>query len=176
MGVSIAVGGRYSLPAPAIEGLQLWLDPLILTFGLPALTEAEVEKFRAGRLHLFLQEADGLVHLAARSGIGWCDSFVAVQSSMSAELQPPPEEETMGYALSVLLVDTSNQIVRALRMVGLSREFSRGLYTLWLKHRNDEPLSSTQFHKKTAALMLRFQNPRELAQRAPYSYRTGDQS
>lgn len=174
MGTVISVGGRYPLPAPAIEGIQVWLEPLTFTIGVPHVTDEEVERFKNTSVKFFLQDLDGLVHVTAKTGVGWMDGFIAFQSAHRAELPEPPEQETAGYGLSLVFVDSRSQIVKAMRLIGLSQEFSRGLYTLWLKHRNDPLIPQPEFVRKTNALMARYPNPKELAIRAPYRYRSGD--
>jgi hypothetical protein len=172
METMFSVGGRYPMASPATKGLQIWLEPLIFTLGVPNITDAEVQQFGREPLDLYVQDLKGLMLVTAKTGIGWADGFASPESAANSKLPSPPDEGK-GYELQITLADCETQIVKALRFVGLSREFSRGLYTIWMRHRNDRTLSQDEFMRKITSLMSRYGSPRELALRAPYKCQVG---
>jgi len=176
METMFSIGGRYPMASPATKGLQIWLEPLIFTLGVPNIADAEVRQFRSEPLDLYVQDLEGLMLVTAKTGIGWADGFASAQNAANATLPSPPAGAGKGYELQITLADCETQIVKALRFVGLSREFSRGLYTIWLRHRNDRPLSQDEFMRKIASLMSRYGSPKELARRAPYKCQVGNRA
>lgn len=170
----ISVGGKYPLPVPAFSGVQIWLSALILTFGLDGISDVEVEQFKQNPIHFYTQDIEGLLAITVNTALGWGEGFVAAQSDPNAELEAPSDDPNVGYGMHVLLVDVRTQIVKAQRLIGLSRSFSQGLYSIWLRHRNDVRFSDQEFHRKVLGIQARFPHTKLLAQRAQFRYKSGE--
>ena len=169
----VVTGQKHPFPGRVIFGAQLYLDPLIVVMGLQDCTEEDAAAFAAGRLTLYLREIDELISLVLRvEFLGWSESLFTMQSSQSSELPAPPTDPSQGYAVHVVLVDCDTQIIYGQRFIGVSQEFSQGLYTLWLQHRNDEPLSAEEFEKRAADVQQRFESPQAISRVAQFRYTT----
>src|SRR5262249_49482476 len=156
---------------PLIEGVQVRFDLLWVIVAFEGVTEQEARKFQEGQLGLYLQEIDGLISLVVNvEDVIWCDGAFAAQSGGSQSLPAP--EPGKGYLLKLILVDLPTRIVRAWRAVGVSPEFSQGLFTLRLINQHHPPLTDREFRRRAAALNKRFASPKELASRALYQYRS----
>jgi hypothetical protein len=172
-GTLVVTGQKHPFPGRVIFGAQLYLDPLIVVMGLQDCTEEDSAAFAAGRLTLYLREIDELISLVLRvEGLGWSESLFTMQSSQSSELPAPPTELTQGYAIHVVLVDCDTQIVYGQRFIGVSQEFSQGLYAVWLRNRNNEPLSTEEFEKRAAVVQQRFESPQAISRGAQFKYTT----
>jgi hypothetical protein len=95
-----------------------------------------------------------------------------MQSSQASELPAPPTDPSQGYAVHVVLVDCDTQIVYGQRFIGISQEFSQGLYAMWLRNRNNEPLSAEEFEKRAGAVQQRFESPQAISRGAQFKYIT----
>ena len=169
----VVTGQRHPFPGQVIFGAQLYMDPLIVVMGMRDCTGMDAAVFRYGRLTLYLREIDELTSLVLQvEGLGWSESLFTMQSSQSSELPAPPTDPSQGYAVHIVLVDCDTQIVYGQRFIGTSQEFSQGLYAMWLRNRNNEPLSAEEFEKRAGAVQQRFESPQAISRGAQFKYIT----
>src|ERR1039458_9280453 len=170
----VVTGQKHPFPGQVIFGAQLYLDPLIVVMGMRDVTRWDAVAFRTGILALYLREIDELISLVLRvEDLGWSESLFTMQSSQASELPAPPTDPSQGYAVHVVLVDCDTQIVYGQRFIGISQEFSQGLYTLWLQHRNDAQMSAAEFEKRAAGVQQRFESPQAISRGAQFKYTSG---
>ena len=169
----VVTGQRHPFPGQVIFGAQLYMDPLIVVMGMRDCTGMDAAVFRYGRLTLYLREIDQLISLVLQvEGLGWSESLFTMQSSQASELPAPPTDPSQGYAVHIVLVDCDTQIVYGQRFIGISQEFSQGLYALWLRNRNNKPLSAEEFEKRAGAVQQRFESPQAISRGAQFKYIT----
>ena len=169
----VVTGQKHPFPGQVIFGAQLYLDPLIVVMGMRDVTRWDAVAFRTGILALYLREIDELISLVLRvEDLGWSESLFTMQSSQASEMPAPPTDPSQGYAVHVVLVDCDTQIVYGQRFIGISQEFSQGLYAMWLRNRNNEPLSAEEFEKRAGAVQQRFESPQAISRGAQFKYIT----
>lgn len=87
-------------------------------------TAREIEDITAGRFELGFTEKDGIIFMLFRFGSGQhMDAPYSVH--LSAPFTFETLQEGMGFGLSIFLVDASTGILRGMRYVGLSTDFSQ---------------------------------------------------
>jgi hypothetical protein len=94
---------------------------LILFFDRP--TSQEIEQIKTGRFEIGFFEKDEIIFMLSRLG-----SMNYIDAPYSVHLSKPFSfdelREGMGFGLNIFLVDASNGILKALRYIGLSTDFS----------------------------------------------------
>ena len=94
---------------------------LMLFFNHP--TPQEIEDIRSGRFEIGFCEKSGIIFMLFRFGSGqYMDAPYSLHLSKPFTIEKP--ELGMGYGLTVFLVDAATGILKAIRYVGLSRDFS----------------------------------------------------
>lgn len=165
----ITVGRKHPFNGQIGEGVFLMFAPLLAINGMPGVTDKEAAAFSNGRIDLSLQEVDGVGCITmAVEGLGESQGLFGMGRGVDF-LEKPSEDPRRGYLISLLLIDSRTQIVRSLRAVGVSQDFSLGLYGLWLKLR-DQVLSDTEFEWRVRRILARYPSFEEMEARAPYRY------
>ena len=101
-------------------------DGAVLILFFDRLTLQEIEWIKTGRFEIGFYEKDEIIFMLSRFG-----SMNYIDAPYSVHLSKPftfdELREGMGFSLSIFLVDASNGILKAMRYVGLSTDFSRRL-------------------------------------------------
>lgn len=162
------------VPPPLFEGQQgchLHPNPLTLVFAYRDVVDSEVAAFRDGACHFYAQELEGLISVITHiDRLGWGDALFVPQSALDA-FQPPDDNLNTGYGVTMLLVEATTGILKAMRLIGLGHEFSRGLYEMWSRSKDLPQFTQADFNARAATVMQRFPTPQSLAPRARYEYR-----
>ncbi len=98
---------------------------LLVCFGSP--TEKEIAAIKEGPVQFGMFTKENVIFILAKFGtMPWMDApFHVGLAKGLTHLQDV--EQGMGYGCTIILVDSSTGIVKALRYVGLSTEFSKRL-------------------------------------------------
>ena len=87
-------------------------------------TEKEIEDVREGKFELGFYEKDNIIFMLFKFGNG-----IYMDAPYSVHLSQPFEfmelEPGLGFGLTILLVDTTTGILKSIRYVGLSTDFSQ---------------------------------------------------
>lgn len=95
---------------------------LYLFFSRPS--ERETEWIRAGKFELGFTEKDEIIFMLFKfGGMNYVDAPYSVH--LSKEFTFDELQEGMGFGLNVNLIDASTGILKVIRYVGLSTDFSR---------------------------------------------------
>lgn len=95
---------------------------LYLFFNRP--TIKEIEAVKSGKFEVGFYVKDEVIFILAKfEGMPWMDAPYSVHLSRPFVLQDIHERQ--GFGLTILLVDASTGILKAIRYSGLSTEFSR---------------------------------------------------
>lgn len=94
---------------------------LYIFFNKP--TDKEIQQIKNDKFEIGLYTQDEIIFILSKFGdLDWMDSPYSVHLSPAVELEQSKGKQ--GYGLNVLLVDASSGIIRAIRLIGLSNEFS----------------------------------------------------
>lgn len=95
--------------------------------GLEGITSKEIESFRNGEIKIYLSKINGVIFLLAE-----IDGVLAVSDApllldiVNGDYSPI-EKGDMSYLLNVFLIDTSTNILKGMRVIGLSNDISNKL-------------------------------------------------
>jgi hypothetical protein len=136
---------------------------MIIFFERP--TDKEIESIRAGKLEFAFYEKDEIIFILSKfQGIEWMDAPYTVHLSKPFEFQEM--QEGLGFGLQIILVDAATGIIKAMRYVGLSTQFSIKLKKAieaqreqpWDLHRYDVRLQNIYNNYSTSDLAKRAGN------------------
>nr|DAG39606.1 MAG TPA: hypothetical protein [Bacteriophage sp.] len=118
-------------------------------------TQAEIEAFQAGKRAEFrLVRLGGILFVLSRFGsLPWVDSPFTIQLSRAAAIPEIPEGS--GYGLTIVLLDKATSIVKSLRLIGLSTDFSRALRDEVLSDAS-KPLDIVEYYASVNEVMRRY--------------------
>ncbi len=94
--------------------------------GLTNISPAEIEAVDKGRIEISLSYIDGVIYICAS-----IDDILLFDMPFNMGLYEKfqlEEPENNGYLMPIFLVDNSTNIIKAIRVVGFNKEFSRKLY------------------------------------------------
>lgn len=87
-------------------------------------TEQEIQNIRCGKFELGFVEKDGIIFMIFKFGSGqYMDTPYTIYLSQPFEFMEL--ESGLGFSLSIHLVDASTGILKVIRFVGLSTDFSK---------------------------------------------------
>lgn len=148
---------------------MLWLDPLLYVIAMYC-QPADSNLFAYSPMQIFFSEVNDLLFFSCHvNNLGWSECIFAA-SSTEQTLPEPPVEINMGYPLQIVLVDVATNIVQRQRVLGVSNKFSVGMYSLWLKHRNNNPISNHEFNQRALDIYKRYPTTEEMSKHAMFEY------
>ena len=142
------------------EGIRLQYNKgFTLEVFLPQLSIAEILGFKTGKYKFALTEIDGILFFLSefRGAISMSDSpfhfgLYNNKESMANDL-PKELGEDMGLSLNIIVVDSQTGIIKALRLVGLSTNFSKELIRICLLQ-SKQDINKLDYNRK----LLEIQN------------------
>jgi len=142
-------------------------------------TAEEIESVNTGEAQFAFGVEKGIIFFYSTfaPAVAWSDA------SYSIHLIEPPEGRTLPYPnipagqgalLTVFLVDTSNGILKVIRQVAMTNDFTRKLHMAILKQAK-EPFDSREHFAKCRKIQATY-SVKELVRRAVASMKAGDVS
>lgn len=136
--------GKTNFP----EGVKFDFDQsgalLFLFFNKPS--AKEIESVKSGKLEIGLYQKDEIIFILLKfQGMEWMDAPYSIHLSSPfefAELQ-----EGLGFGTTIFLVDATTGILKVMRYIGLSTEFSRKLKDAILKQK-EMTFDKTLYNKR----------------------------
>lgn len=130
--------GNYKIEGPRLEYGE---NGFTLGIFLPDITKKEAESFQKGRYKFALTEISGILFFLYefKPSIPISDTPFHFGLYTDNRIEQLPRELKLGegLALSVIAVDTRSGTVRALRLIGLSTQFSRKLIDICLRQHEE---------------------------------------
>jgi hypothetical protein len=145
----IEVGQKYPLPTQQGTTLDYTESGFILTICLPQLTQREIVSYKSGGYRFELLEKENVMFLLHefKPGCPLSDApFNIAQYKDGREKHLPdsiPDGE--GFGLQVTVVEQTTNVVKALRLIGLSTRFSNSLLDI-CKRQVANPISDDEYH------------------------------
>lgn len=159
--MQLEVGKKY--PGKIMsEGTRLEYDEswFTLYYFLPGITHVEQESFRKGKYKFALTEKSDILFFLSefKPGINLSDTpfhFGFYQDERINYL-PKQVEEDEGLSLTIIAVDSKSLILKAIRLIGLSTEFSNQLIDICVKQ-SHEKVIETEYYSKLLAVQHNYQ-------------------
>ena len=121
------VGEPFPLPEMKEEKVVFSVEPytVMLTYRFRHPTEEEIREFREGTCELAVTEMRQTLFVLSRFGrLRWSDAPYSTHLSESSKKLPDLTEDSRGYSVDAFLVDCSNNMLVAHRLVRMTRDFS----------------------------------------------------
>lgn len=159
---SLKVGQSY--PGRIIpEGTLLDYDSsgFLLRIFLPHITEEEQRGLQAGRYRIALTDRKGILFFLSefKPGINLSDTpfhfGLYEDREERAKYLPNIDQDGKGIALTVIAVDTADNIVKSLRLIGLSTALSRKLIGI-CKQQAAETIDRDQYFVKLKQIQQQY--------------------
>ena len=146
---------------------------LILFLNAP--TRDEIYDVKKGAAHLALYVERNLIILLYKFGqsIRWSDAPYSIHLVPKEErVEPAATDENSWALLHILLVDASNGILKAMRVISLSPEFTSALHRA-IKDQAAMPFTVDSYNAELAGLYAGYSSE-TLAQMAPIHFETSN--
>jgi hypothetical protein len=105
---------------------------LLMFFNHP--TENEIASIKSGKLELAFLEKDEVIFILSKfQGMSWIDAPYTVHLSKPFTFDDMAPDQ--GFGLTIYLIDANSGILKVIRYVGLSNEFSRKLRAAILRQK-----------------------------------------
>ena len=127
----LRVGGRY--PPIAAHGEGVYFDissaGLTLVYNFSHPSAKEVDQMQADKPFeiQIASVAEALYILTKCGSLNWTDAPYNPHLSRSGMLEKI-NDDTSGYALTLMMVDANTNVIHSLRLIGLGNAFSKKLY------------------------------------------------
>lgn len=159
--------GRNGFPEGIEFGWRGSHDRPELRFFWPELTGEEIAAFNTAHIELAIYFESPVLLLLYRidGATDWSDLAYTPHSSPQDMLDFPEAEECQGLGLRLVLTDADTGIVRVLRDLGLSAEFSRVLLTL-MQQQAEELYDPVEFNQTLDEIYSRYPEPDEIVEKA----------
>ena len=161
------LAGRSGFPEGIEFGWRGSHDRPELRFFWPDLTEEEIGAFNSAHIELAIYFESPVLLLLYRidGATDWSDLAYTPHSSPQDLLDFPEADECQGLGLRLVLTDADTGIVRVLRDLGLSAEFSRALLTL-MHQQADASYDAIHFNQVLDEIYSRYPEPDEIVEKA----------
>ncbi len=139
---------------------------LLLFFDSP--TEHEINSVKTGKLEVGLYSRDNILFFLCKfEGTPWMDAPYSIH--LSKPFFFDQMTETQGFGLQIFLVDARTGILKAMRLIGLSNDFSKKLRVAMEKQRM-QPFNKAAYNQIINALYANY-TTKDLVDRADARYR-----
>lgn len=122
-----AIGEKFPIPGTG-EGVSFSVEPFttMLVLRLDRPTEDETEEFKKGQFELVITELHDVLFFISRFGrMHWMDCPYSTHLSERKKELPELVEGNRGYSIDCFLVDASNNLLKAHRLVRMTPAFSK---------------------------------------------------
>ena len=124
----LRVGGHYPPIAARGEGIYFDIDStgltLVYNFAHPSINEVvQMQSDKPFEIQL-ASVADVLYILTKCGSLNWTEAPYNPHLSMSGSLEKI-HDDTSGYALTLMMVDATTNVIQSLRIIGLGNAFSK---------------------------------------------------
>ena len=138
-----------------------------LRFFWPDLTDEEITAFNTGHIELAIYFESPVLLLLYRidGATDWSDLAYTPHSSPQDLLDFPEADDCQGLGLRLVLTDADSGIVRVLRDLGLSAEFSRALL-MHMQRQAEASYDPVQFNQVLDEIYSRYPEPDEIVEKA----------
>ena len=156
---SIEVGKRYP-GSIGNEGVTLdYNNGFTLYVFIPDITPTEANGFKKGKYKFALTEVQGILFFLSefKGAISMSDSpfHFGLYKDNRVKNLPTTFGDSEGLALNIVVVDSATSIVKALRMIGLSNEFSAKLLEICLKQ-SQQTVDPTKYNRQLYDIQGRY--------------------
>ena len=154
---------KYEIGKHFIEGITRYPEgtkfdftqagpALILFFDSP--TEQEISGVKSGRAEFGFYFRDNIIFFLCKfEGTPWMDAPYSIH--LSKPFFFDQMTETQGFGLQIFLVDAGTGILKVMRLVGLSNDFSRGLREAVEKQRM-QPFNRAEYDRTINTLYANY--------------------
>jgi len=153
----LKVGEPYPGTIPKSEHCRIDMSDaglaMYLCYKKPS--EKEIDEICRGELTVALTMLKSVIFFLAKFGSQpWIDMpYNYILSTDLTNLQKP--EGTLGYALTICLIDISNGIVKANRLIGLPNKFSKEVYKA-INEQKSASVTINQYDTDLSSLYTRY--------------------
>ena len=168
MEYSVFEVGKVYKPAVGIgEGVRFTLSSggAVLMYAFDNPTAKEIEQTKSGKkFEIRYTEINGIIWITSKCGdLEWTDA--PYNPRLSSGFPAPDFADGEGIALTLVMLDSRNSVVKSTRLIGLGTRFSHYLTEKAIELKN-QPMTMTEASRSINQTMLRYTSE-QLANLAP---------